>query len=104
MQLEWIEVFTAPDALAANSVLALLAEAGLSPRLIQQSSGLADYIIGSALVVSWGRIEVPADEAEKALELIGGFLGTMGMLEEASGEDSEREDSLGGPSQPGIEI
>lgn len=87
MQVEWVDVFEAPDALAANSVLALLAEAQLPARLIRLNGGLGEAIIGSAPLGAWASIQVEDASVERALELIGGFLGTMGLLEEAVVED-----------------
>lgn len=82
MSARWVCVYEAPDVLGTNSVIALLEEAGIPARLVKAGKELPGFIVGEGPLTSAGTIMVPETEVEKALELIGGFLGSLGMLDE----------------------
>lgn len=83
--MELVAVYEAPDVLLANSVRDLLLQNGI-PAILQSRE--VEQIIGIpvSLSGSFGEVLVEPQDAERAEELIAGFLGTLGMLEEVPPE------------------
>jgi hypothetical protein len=78
-----VTVYDAVDELMANSIRDLLLQNGV-PAMVKSGSGIEGYlvILGGAAMFR-GEVQVDETDAERALELIGGFLGHLGLLEEA---------------------
>ena len=79
----YVEVYEAADEALAIAILDLLRQAGIAAVPYPYARGYAGIVFGDRAGFTWGEIVVPIADEEQALELIGGFLGTMGMLEEA---------------------
>lgn len=80
--MDTVVIYEATDELMANSVRDLLLQSGIGAVLRQRH--LPGYGIRDPLKFGvWGEVLVYAQDREKAEELIAGFLGTLGMLEEA---------------------
>jgi hypothetical protein len=76
-----VKVYEAPDELMANSIAALLQKDGIKAIIDSHESrafpGLAEELDGR-----WGDVLVHTRDENKSLELIGGFLGSLGELGE----------------------
>jgi len=86
---ELIQIYEAADELMALSIRDLLLEADLPVMLRPYGSpvmGFAGMLLPGGLLGLWGEVLVYRRDEERALELIGGFLGDLGMLEEAEQE------------------
>jgi hypothetical protein len=84
--MELVPVYVAVDEFMAVSVRDLLLQNGV-PAVIKTAPGIEGYlsIIGGRAMYQGDVLVSPADE-DRALELIGGFLGTLGELAEADEE------------------
>jgi hypothetical protein len=80
------KVYNTNDELLAYSVRDLLLQNGV-PALLRTYDGLAMAGIAPEVVGGFADVEVEAEDYERALELIGGFLGTLGELKEAGDEN-----------------
>jgi hypothetical protein len=72
-------VYTSSDPFLLQSVLDLLREDGI-PVLADGNLGVANLVLPQ--IASTGSIQVNAEDAERALELIAGFQGSLGELAE----------------------
>ena len=80
---ELLTVFHANSEFDGISVRDLLLQAGI-PAMLTAASGVSGYLnIYMGSLVWHGEVQVFARDIEKAEELVCGFLGTLGMLEEA---------------------
>lgn len=70
----------------AISVVDLLRDAGVFAVLYPYPRSYVEILFGEAAQPAWGEILVRRAQAEKADELIGGFLGTLGLLAPAEHE------------------
>jgi hypothetical protein len=84
----YVKVCDVADEALALALLELLRSAGIAAVPYPYARGYSGLVFGDTVRFGWGEIVVPSADEEKAAELIGGFLGTMGMLEEA-GPDAE---------------
>jgi hypothetical protein len=75
----YVTVYTSSSILLLNSVRDLLAEDGI-PVLADGNLNVSNMILPQ--LASSGSIQVNPEDAERALELIAGFEGTLGELAE----------------------
>ena len=87
-----VVVFDALTEFDAQTIVDLLRENSI-PALVRTNI-IAGIDLGFVQGVNpgWGTVSVPEEHVEKALELIAGFRGSLGMLEEFEGEAEEFED------------
>ncbi|MCC7479042.1 hypothetical protein IT575_11370 [bacterium] len=86
---ELITVFHANSEFEGISIRDLLLQNGI-PTILTSASGASGYLNVYMGTVLWhGEVQVYARDAEKAEELVCGFLGTLGMLEEAEPEPEQ---------------
>jgi len=78
-------VYCAPDEFHAISVRDLLVQSGI-PALIRHNE-LPMYGGTTFLLRDWGEVLVDEAEYERSLEVVGGFIGTLGELVESKEED-----------------
>jgi hypothetical protein len=74
-----VQLYPTPDELMALSVRDLLLQNGIGA-LYRRDDALAGLQV---MTIQFGEILVEEADLERAEELLGGFLGTLGMLTEA---------------------
>ncbi len=84
-------VYTAQDEFLALALRDMLADEGIACMLF--SNELPGFGGVTFLDRAWGEVRVEEENAERATELISGFLGSLGELSEAEvlGEEEEEE-------------
>jgi hypothetical protein len=80
--MDLVAVYKATDELLANSVRDLLLQNGVAA-MVRPASVVGYGFKDVTSIGIWGEVLVYDKDAERAEELIAGFLGTLGYLEEA---------------------
>src|SRR5689334_21667344 len=93
MHTEPVSVYASHKEYEAQAVLDMLLQEGLSAypfsRADPSSVGMGNLTMGSGIDVAQFEVFVEPQQEERALELVGGFLGTLAMLEELTLEELE---------------
>lgn len=82
-------IYKAPDELMARSVRDMLTQARIKAMIHRYESHIFGSIFDGTMFRYWGEVKIDEADHERASELIGGFLGTLGELAEANGEEEE---------------
>jgi hypothetical protein len=84
-----VVVFEALTEFDAQSIADLLSQNGMTPLVRSNFVAGLDLGLLNRGAACWGTVSVPEELEEKARELIAGFMGSLGMLDEAEEENPE---------------